>query len=563
MKKRLIIFNVTVTTLALVLMFVAGLFITRKNNNEQAERNLINLAQVYAETYSGNAQLVEIDQNIRVTIVAADGKVVADSKQVDVSALENHLQRQEIQSALAGKSSIARRYSATLGADMMYYALKVPTADSFVFVRVAMPVATINDFATQTIPYTILIMAVAIGLTVVVSIVFGRYSIKPLATVRNSLQAINDAEFKPIIATSKDKEVNQILVEISAISEKVQQNLCEQIEQEEKLDYILDNISDGVVVVNPQGIVQLINGKARHIFDVTNSIVGKTANCLTFDQAFTDNLFASVTKGQNTLFESQLNKSIYLCSAKYMSDDSKMTILVMTDITVTRNNEKLRSEFFANASHELKTPLTSIKGFNELVQLSNGDKKLDPYIAQIAKESNRMLTLIDDMLRLSNLENKVELEKSKVDVASVAQDVISTLQPLAKEKNITVATSGQGSVFAEQEHIYDLVKNLVENAIKYNNVGGKVDVKIAEGRNNLTIEVSDNGIGIDSKHQARIFERFYRVEKSRSRETGGTGLGLAIVKHIAELYKAELSIKSKVGVGTVIKVVFNTQSILQ
>ncbi|MEG2676441.1 MAG: hypothetical protein RR993_05425, partial [Clostridia bacterium] len=173
MKKRLIIFNVTVTTLALVLMFVAGLFITRKNNNEQAERNLINLAQVYAETYSGNAQLVEIDQNIRVTIVAADGKVVADSKQVDVSALENHLQRQEIQSALAGKSSIARRYSATLGADMMYYALKVPTADSFVFVRVAMPVATINDFVSQTIPYTILIMAVAIGLTVVVSIFFG------------------------------------------------------------------------------------------------------------------------------------------------------------------------------------------------------------------------------------------------------------------------------------------------------------------------------------------------------------------------------------------------------
>ena len=216
----------------------------------------------------------------------------------------------------------------------------------------------------------------------------------------------------------------------------------------------------------------------------------------------------------------------------------------------------MRLEFFANASHELKTPLTTIKGFNDMISLKTNDETLKGYSQKIDKETERMLSLIDDMLNLSKLENlSAPREYSDVNIIDIAEEVAENLKPLAEKKNVSVTVSGELTLRGEREHFYELVKNLAENAVRYNKNGGyaKIELSSEDGK---TIAVSDNGIGIDDEHQGRIFERFYRVDKSRSRATGGTGLGLSIVKHVCELYDAEISLKSRLGFGTTVTVRF-------
>lgn len=219
----------------------------------------------------------------------------------------------------------------------------------------------------------------------------------------------------------------------------------------------------------------------------------------------------------------------------------------MSEITAVKNNEKNRSEFFADASHELKTPLTAIKGFNDMILLKAEDETIRNFSLKVDKEVIRIIGLINDMLDLSKLESPRELLPVRVDLREIAENVSVTLTPLASKKHVCVSVSGEGIVFAEAEHMTELVKNLVENGIRYNNPGGIVKVIISRVEDGIQLEVKDNGIGIEEKYQGRLFERFYRVNKSRSRETGGTGLGLAIVKHICELYGATLSLTSKLG----------------
>ena len=325
--------------------------------------------------------------------------------------------------------------------------------------------------------------------------------------------------------------------------------------------FIINHINDGIIAVNVKNEISLINTVAMHIFNSNHNVLGKNVNFLTNDAMIINAIKQCIDKEENALYEIVIDKRNYLVTVKNISGwerniEDKIAVLILSDITINKNNEKLRSEFFANASHELKTPLTSIKGFNELVEIENKDKNLIKYITQIAKESDRMLTLINDMLKLSDLENKINLERVPINVAEIAMEVMSSLKIIADEHSTTISVKGEGIINAEAEHIYELIKNLTENAVKYNNIGGTVNIIITDRKDKLTIEVSDNGIGIDSKHQARIFERFYRVEKSRSRGTGGTGLGLAIVKHICELYDAQLTLKSRTGIGTTVLVVF-------
>jgi two-component system phosphate regulon sensor histidine kinase PhoR len=225
-----------------------------------------------------------------------------------------------------------------------------------------------------------------------------------------------------------------------------------------------------------------------------------------------------------------------------------------------RENAKRREEFFANASHELKTPLTAIKGFGELTAISNKNEKIKKYIDGISRETDRMLSLIGDMLKLSELENTKATSPVLISLAKVIGEVREVLSAAISEKSINFELSGEAAIIAEPKHIYELTKNLVENAVRYNNPNGSVTVKIEKDGKNAKLTVSDNGIGISPPEQTRIFERFYRVEKSRSQRGGGTGLGLSIVKHICDLYSWKLSLKSKLGIGTEISVAFECKN---
>lgn len=244
-----------------------------------------------------------------------------------------------------------------------------------------------------------------------------------------------------------------------------------------------------------------------------------------------------------------------MCNLMKIKND--IYILVLNDITEAKNNEIIRSEFFANASHELKTPLTAIKGFTEVIMFKNTDESLKKPLESINKESNRILILIEDMLKLSKLENVKDITWNAVDLLQLSIEIKEVLQPLYESKNVSLKIEGKASFNGEKEHFYELIKNLVENSIKYNIDNGEVKIVLNQTDSEVTIEVIDNGIGIDVEDRNRIFERFYRVNKSRSRNTGGTGLGLSIVKHITQIYNGNIMLSSTLGKGTSIKIIFS------
>ena len=555
MKKKLILFNTLIVTVALLLMFGLGILVTKNNNYSQAEEQIVQLTQVYAQNYSGTTSFSHaVNNDIRITIIDATGKVIADSETENVDAFENHITREEIVNALNNKPKTVIRYSSTLNKNMMYYVEKVETGDTYVFVRFAMPVESVNAYVIKTIPLMLCILAAALLLSVIASMFLANGLLKPLQHIKSNLQNVEDGIYKTIIPATDDNSINEIIGEINSISEKLQNTIQSAQDDKQRLDYIIQNVSDGIVAFGQDKNISLINPNAQAIFGITEA-VGKTAEALTADSKFNHAINECFETKKSAIFELNIDELIYLCAVKYTDDG--MLIAVLSDITAARNNEKMRSEFFANASHELKTPLTSIKGFNEMIALKSKDANIKSYSEKIDRESTRMLSLIDDMLNLSKLENTRVITKSRIDVKEVATEVAESLSSLAKHKNVTVEIRGEGTINAEKEHVFELIKNLTENAIRYNNKGGHVKISIAEDARTTSIGVSDNGIGIDDEHQSRIFERFYRIDKSRSRETGGTGLGLSIVKHIAELYNADLKLTSKLGVGTDITVSFN------
>ena len=559
MKKRIIIFNIAVVFVALLLMFGLGIIVTRSNQYAQAEHKIKQITAIYALNYSEDAEFTQkIDEDIRITVIDATGKVIADSEQLDISGMENHIYREEIQAAANGTPKAVTRKSKNVGVDMMYYAEKVETEGSYVFVRVAIPVDSVFTYVNKALPLSVMIMFFALVASVVASIFFSGTLLKPLETVKNSIARIGKGNYRQITPATEDADINNMLVSINDISSRLEQSINDARNEKDKLDYIFNNVSDGIIVFDKDMTITAANRVTENIFGIKECI-GKTAAVFTSDKAFLEAVEDCSVNKNDSVFRLETENAYYLCSVR--NTESGMVIVVLTDITASEKSEEMRLQFFANASHELKTPLTAIKGFNDMVTLSSKDKKIKEYSEKISKETDRMVLLIDDMLNLSKLENSsAPSDAAEVDLKEIADEVSESLTPLAMERKVTLSVTGSARVRAEREHMYELIKNLFENAIRYNKEGGKAEIILTEERGTSKLEVKDNGIGIDAEHQGRIFERFYRVDKSRSRATGGTGLGLAIVKHISELYGAEIDLKSRLGAGTDITVSFKNKN---
>lgn len=552
MKKKILIFNMVLITAALLVMLFSGISVNKSSHLKEAEKEVIAITQIYKENYSETIT-ENVPENVRVTIIGADKKVIKDSE--DTSLVGTlHDNREEITAAWEGNPKVVKRYSESLKKTFVYYAEKVEVGESFVIVRAAIPVESIETYVNNTIPTMIYVLIIALVISGVV-VAFGTNGIlKPLKVVKGKLISIKDGEFKSGFESSGDKDVDIVLKDIDNVGEKLQDTIQEVKTDKERLDYILGNISDGIVVIGEDGIVRVMNKISKEIFK-GEGYLNRNYEALCADKGFLDTISNSITnkESSDTIFES--DGRIYKANINYLEND--YVVIVLTDITEVKNAEKMRSEFFDNASHELKTPLTAIKGFNDLISMKTTDEDIKEFTAKTDKELSRILVLISDMLNLSKLEtNKIE-SKEKVSLKEVAEDVKNSLSKLAEDKKVNIEISGDATIDMDKEHAVELIKNLVENGVRYNNVGGFVKVNIIDDKKSTKLIVEDNGIGIEEEHQARIFERFYRVNKSRSRETGGTGLGLAIVKHICLLYKADIELKSKYGVGTTITVTFN------
>lgn len=557
MKKKIIVTNVIIVVFALLILFLSGISITKSINKKQAEERIIDVANIYAENYTSSDKVVKnVPKDYRVTVVDKAGKVLSDSETEDVSNMENHIDREEIVAALHGKPVAVTRRSDTTNKDMVYSAVKVDlSSDDYVFVRVSTPVDSVNLYATSTILPNFYVLIAAIIAAVILSVVLTKSLVKPMAEIKNNLIALNNGTFTPSTPSEKDPEINKMLSEINDIGEKLSDTITTVSEDNKKLDYILNNVSDGIVVITANGNIEVMNDNAKLVFDVKNDAISSNYTVLSANEKFISAVSDAVNERINKVFEfTTAAHDVYLTSIRCL--DGGMTIIVLSDITAVKHGEEIRSEFFANASHELKTPLTAIKGFNDVIGMKSKDDDIRTLSAKIDKEVNRIVSLIDDMLNLSKLETTKTPIVEKVDLVAVAYDAEESISALARAKNVNIEISGEGTVEMEKDHAYELVKNLMENAVRYNEDGGHVFVSVDEKADKVTLKVKDDGIGIDEENQSRIFERFYRVNKSRSRETGGTGLGLSIVKRVAELYGAKLTLSSTLGAGTEITVSF-------
>lgn len=557
MKKKIIVTNVIIVVFALLILFLSGISITKSIYKKQAEERIIDVANIYAENYTSSDKVVKnVPKDYRVTVVDKSGKVLSDSETADVSNMENHIDREEIVAALHGKPVAVTRRSDTTNKDMVYSAVKVDlSSDDYVFVRVSTPVDSVNLYATSTILPNFYVLIAAIIAAVILSVVLTKSLVKPMAEIKNNLIALNNGTFTPSTPSEKDPEINKMLSEINDIGEKLSDTITTVSEDNKKLDYILNNVSDGIVVITREGNIEVMNDNAKLVFDVKNDAISANYTVLSANEKFISAVSDAVNERINKVFEfTTAAHDVYLTSIRCL--DGGMTIIVLSDITAVKHGEEIRSEFFANASHELKTPLTAIKGFNDVIGMKSKDGDIGTLSAKIDKEVNRVVSLIDDMLNLSKLETTKTPIVEKVDLVAVAYDAEESISALARDKNVNIEISGEGVVEMEKDHAYELVKNLMENAVRYNEDGGHVFVSVDEKSDKVTLKVKDDGIGIDEENQSRIFERFYRVNKSRSRETGGTGLGLSIVKHVAELYDAKLTLSSTLGAGTEITVSF-------
>ena len=564
MKNKTFLKILGVTALSLVLFFVAGVAIMYANGKKMIRERLSTETRLVARLLDENTDYEEFqayynNDELRVTLISVTGEVLFES---DTNAeLENHLDRKEVQYALQGKARSVERYSDTFGCKMTYFAVVDTLNDGTeVIVRLAIRSSEISSYIFASLPFFLislaLAMVIASGLAKRIS---GKFSEK-ITEVGDSLKSLNAGQYKPLKTDSTEPEFYSVFREINELNESTHDYMRREARERQKLNAVLDNVAQGIVALNTKGEIAFVNGSALKIFDGKPAVVGKTLIHL-IDDARLHGEIAERIGGENFLFEYERQGRVLSVAGRKITgeqDEKALTdILIFTDITSSREIIRQKSDFFANASHELKTPITVMRGLTELLlEKENLDEQEKKQIGRIHKESLRMSSLISDMLKLSKLERGEEEELVEVELKEIASEVVAELSEECRAKNLSVKVTGSGKVLADPKKIFELIQNLCSNAVNYNKQDGSIKITIAEKNSSVLLEVADSGIGIEKEHIPRLCERFYRVDKSRSKKTGGTGLGLAIVKHICALYGAELSIDSELDRGTCVTVIF-------
>ena len=485
------------------------------------------------------------DTASRVTWVAADGRVLFDS---DASAdeMDNHADRSEIAEALETGSGESERYSATMTEKTLYMARRL--ADGSVL-RVSSAFYTILTVALGSMQAFFAILLAAIAVSVLLARRLSRRIITPLNTLDLQHPLDNDAY----------EELSPLLKRIDQQNRRIEAQVAELKRRQDEFSAVTRSMNEGLVLLNAENHVLSLNPAAMRLFNADEDCVGRDFVTVSRDVPVTNAVRDALSTGRGAA-QLERGERIYQIECSRIESDGAIlgVALVAFDTTERAQAEQMKREFTANVSHELKTPLQSIMGSAEL--LENGLVKSEDqprFIERIRSEAARLMALIEDIIRLSELDEGAAVPMETVDLLSVAKDAADTLQESANKKNVTLALEGESApIQGAPRLIYEIAYNLCDNAIRYNRAGGHVSVRVQPENGYALLEVADDGIGIPEEHQRRVFERFYRVDKSHSRASGGTGLGLSIVKHAAALHHAEIELKSEVGKGTTIAVRF-------
>jgi len=533
---------VLIASLALVMGVLYSYF---GRVQESQLRDELSLAAVGVEK-NGTDYLAELQSDqYRITWLRADGVVMYDT-QVDAETMENHAQRQEVRQALATGEGESSRYSSTLLQKTVYYAKLLPDGT---VLRLSAVRVTAGGLVLNMLQPILLVLAAALILSGVLA---GRLA-------RRITEPLNRLDLEHPLENDTYEELAPLLRRMEHQRRQIDQQIGELRQRSEEFDQITGSMNEGLVLLDEVGAILSINPAARRLLDADEDCVGQDFLTVDRDVTMSDAMRQAAEQGHSE-FRGERNGREYQFDVTRIQTEGRTagTVLLVFDVTERAFAERNRREFTANVSHELKTPLQGIIGSAEL--LENGMVKQEDvprFVGHIRAEAQRLVTLIGDIIRLSQLDEGEAMPTEPVELLAVAREAAENLRSAAEAKHVTVDVTGQpATIPGVRRLLYEIVFNLCDNAIKYNNEGGRVEVEVAQEGASAAVTVRDTGIGIPPEHQSRVFERFYRVDKSHSKASGGTGLGLSIVKHAVQYHHGTIQLKSEVGKGTEIRVTF-------
>lgn len=546
----IIIFSlVVITSLFMIISNYQYVEITKNNLkiNSEALVNIIKnqdrdkIASFFQETYK--------DSDIRITYINNSGDVIYDSFE-NPNIMENHNERKEVIDARKNGNGNSIRYSSTLDKNMIYYASKLED-DSIL--RLAIPLNNVKDLQSEYFNYYFFIFILVVIMSLILSSKLTHIIVEPIKELEFISSRVAKGELhRRVNITSKD-EIGQMGKSFNNMADKLQITLREVLDKQNRLEAILKSMDSGVIAVDKNYKIIIMNPYAKKIFGISRDIIGENLmdniRDFEFENVFKEN--KDEYKEIKILWPSE--RELRIKTADIINENEQIgTVAVVQDITDIKRLENMRSQFVANVSHELKTPLTSIKGFAETLRYVEDEENKERFLNIINDEAERLTRLIEDILTLSDIEHHRDEKCNFIEVSSSIKDVIYLMKNSADNKNIEIiADLEEGTIiYGNNDRFKQMMINLVDNAIKYSERESSIWVTSKREGDNCLIIVKDKGLGIDEEHVQRIFERFYRVDKARSRARGGTGLGLAIVKHIILSFKGNIEVESELGQGT-------------
>ncbi len=529
-----------ICSVSLVILILNGFFTKKLELDLESEARLA----AHAIELCGEEYFTDLNTPNRITWITADGSVVRDTKK-NASDLGNHSNREEFAKAKANGTGISRRYSETLAEQTVNYALRL---DDGSVVRVSASQSTSVSLFLGAAPYCIIVCLLITAISGFFSRKLSQRIVEPINEIDPSNPQLSNAY----------TEISPLLHKIKRQNELITNQMYSLRQTADKFDTITNNMSEGIIILDRDKRILSYNPASARLLGSGSATVGESVTALNRDSAFSEcvnNALAGI-HSKTVFSDAERTYQLYINPVKL--EEGNGAVILILDITDKERAETIRREFTSNVSHELKTPLTSIYGISEI--MSNGlvkSEDVPKFASDINSQAGRLITLVNDIIRLSQLdENTFIEEKEELDLVLIAKEAVATLNSSANDKKVTVSVIGEyTAVLGIRSVIYEMLYNLIDNSIKYNKDGGSVTVRITPTPR-ATVTVSDTGIGIPQEHLSRVFERFYRVDKSHSKSVGGTGLGLSIVKHAAAYHNADISINSELGRGTSVTIEF-------
>ena len=526
------------------LLFIMGCLYEYFGSVEKKQlRDELELASVAVER-GGEDYLSSISsERYRLTWIAPDGTVLYDTV-TDAESLENHADREEVREALAGGEGESSRYSSTILQKTMYCARRLTDGS---VLRISISRATAGVLLIGMVQPILIVVIVALILSAVLARRLSRRIVRPL----------NELDLEHPLENDAYEELSPLLGRINHQHRQIDEQMRELEQQRTEFSQITGSMREGLVLLDEKERVLSINPAACRLFDADERCVGQ--DFLTLDRSHDIRLAIAdaMAQGHGEARTERGGRVWQFDVSRILSGTAAVgAVLLAFDITERETAEQNRREFTANVSHELKTPLQGIIGSAEL--LENGMVQPDDvprFVGHIRKEAQRLVTLIGDIIRLSQLDEGDEMPRETVDLLTLSQEAADDLTAAAEQKNVTISVTGESTcVSGVRRLLYEVIYNLCDNGVKYNVEGGSVSVRVGTEDGKAVVSVADTGIGIAPEHRERIFERFYRVDKSHSKASGGTGLGLSIVKHAVQYHHGTVELQSEKGKGTTIRI---------